>query len=127
MSVTGSAAEFREALREIGRVDPSEVEYVVHHSEIDSTVVETGETTIVRSIRLAPTGRLGLHAIAAMFVILLTAFGVFCSYYPWKIPPTTVQQSTYAKAQSVLPASSTGELRRNDDRRQNRARNQKSR
>jgi serine/threonine protein kinase len=91
-----SAAEFREALRQIGRVDPSEVEYVVHHSEIDSTVVETGETTIVRSIRLAPTGRLGSHAIAAMFVILLTAFGVFCSYYPWKIPPTTVQQSTYA-------------------------------
>jgi hypothetical protein len=87
-------------------------------------VVETGETTIVRSIRLAPTGRLGSHAIAAMFVILLTAFGVFCSYYPWKIPP--VQQSTYTNAESVLPASS-GELRRNADRRSNRARNQKSR
>ena len=121
----GSATEFREALRQIGRVSPSEVEYVAHHAEIDSTVVETGETTIVRSIRLAPTGRLGSHAIAAMFVILLTAFGVFCGYYPWKIPP--VQQSTYTNAQSVLPASSAGELRRNDDRRPNRARNQKSR
>ncbi|HEX7531421.1 MAG TPA: serine/threonine-protein kinase [Pyrinomonadaceae bacterium] len=100
-----SAAEFREALRQIGRVDPSEVEYVVHHSEIDSTVVETGETTIVRSIRLAPTGRLGSHAIAAMFVILLTAFGVFCSYYPWKIPPTTVQQSTYANGATATSAT----------------------
>lgn len=100
-----SAAEFREALRQIGRVDPSEVEYVVHHSEIDSTVVETGETTIVRSIRLAPTGRLGSHAIAAMFVILLTAFGVFCSYYPWKIPPTTVQQSSYANGATATSAT----------------------
>jgi serine/threonine protein kinase len=100
-----SAAEFREALRQIGRVDPSEVEYVVHHSEIDSTVVETGETTIVRSVRLAPTGRLGSHAIAAMFVILLTAFGVFCSYYPWKIPPTTVQQSTYANGATATSAT----------------------
>ena len=100
-----SAAEFREALRQIGRVDPSEVEYVVHHSEIDSTVVETGETTIVRSIRLAPTARLGSHAIAAMFVILLTAFGVFCSYYPWKIPPTTVQQSTYANGATATSAT----------------------
>ena len=123
----GSATEFREALRQIGRVSASEVEYVAHHSEIDSTVVETGDTTIVRSIRLAPTGRLGSHAIAAMFVILLTAFGVFCSYYPWKIPPSTVQQSIYTNAQSVSPANSAGELRRHDDKRQNRARSQKSR
>jgi hypothetical protein len=114
----GSATEFREALRQIGRVSEADVECVVYHSEIDSTVVETGETTIVRSVRLAPTGRLGSHAIAAMFVILLTAFGVFCSYYPWKMPTTTVQQSTYTNAQSALPASSAGELRRNDSKRQ---------
>ncbi len=99
----GSATEFREALRQIGRVGASEVEYVAHHAETDSTVVETGDTTIVRSIRLAPTGRLGSHAIAAMFVILLTAFGVFCSYYPWKIPP--VQQSTYTNGVSATPAT----------------------
>lgn len=100
-----SAAEFREALRQIGRVDPSEVEYVAHHAEIDSTVVETGETTIVRSIRLAPTGRLGSHAIAAMFVILLTAFGVFCSYYPWKIPPANLQQSIYTNSATATPVT----------------------
>ena len=115
-----SAAEFREALRQIGRVDPSEVEYVAHHVEIDATVVETGDTTIVRSIRLAPTGRLGSHAIAAMFVILLTAFGVFCGYYPWKIPPA--QQSTSTNAAPAGPATSAGELRRNDDRHPNRVR-----
>ncbi len=57
-----SASEFREALRQIGRVDASEVEYVVHHSEIESTVVETGETTIVRYVRVGSTGRLGSHA-----------------------------------------------------------------
>jgi hypothetical protein len=74
-------------------------------------------------VSLVPAGRLGSHAIAAMFVILLTAFGVFCSYYPWKIPP--VQQSTHANAANVLSASSTGELRHNYDKRQNRARNQK--
>jgi serine/threonine protein kinase len=125
-----SATEFREALRQIGRVDPSEVEYVVQHSEIDATVVETGETTIVRSIRLAPTGRLGSHAIAAMFVILLTAFGVFCSYYPWKIPPTTLQPLTYTNAQSVTratasPASSASGSR-SGERRPNRIRTRAS-
>ena len=54
------------------------------------------ETTIVRSIRLVPTGRLGSPA---MFVILLTAFGVLCSYFPGKIPPQTVQQSIYKWAE----------------------------
>ncbi len=99
-----SATEFREALRQIGRVGPADVEYVVHPSEIDSMVAETGDTTIVRSVRLAPAGRLGSHAIAAMFVILLTAFGVFCSYYPWKMPPAAIQQSTYTNGASLTPA-----------------------
>ena len=118
-----SAAEFREALRQIGRVDPSEVEYVAHHAEIDSTVAETGETTIVRSIRLAPTGRLGSHAIAAMFVILLTAFGVFCSYYPWKIPPANLPEVVYTKTAAVALAD---EPARPSDSRTRRVRHQES-
>jgi serine/threonine protein kinase len=82
-----SATEFREALRRIGRVEvTSDLEFVVCPSEFESTVVETGETTIVRSGKVAPTVRLGSHVIAAIFVILLTAFGVFCRYYPWKLP-----------------------------------------
>jgi len=124
-----SATEFREALRRIGRVDASEVEYVAQQSEIDASVMETGDTTIVRSVRLAPTGRLGSHAIAAMFVILLAAFGVFCSYYPWKMPPTTVQQSIHTNGASATPAttpsSSTSESR-NDQRRPKRMRTRAS-
>ena len=86
----GSATEFREALRRVGRVDGvPEVELVVHQAPFDATVeiVETGDTTLVASsFRMGATGRLGSHAIAAVFVIMLTAFGVFCAYYPWKLP-----------------------------------------
>src|SRR6266849_866992 len=42
------AVEFREALRRVGRVDGPEVEYLVSNARVDSPVVETGETTIVR-------------------------------------------------------------------------------
>jgi serine/threonine protein kinase len=84
----GSAAEFREALRRLGRVDGvPEVELVLHQTPIEATVVETGDTTLVASpVRVRATGRLGSHAIAAVFVIMLLAFGVFCRYYPWKLP-----------------------------------------
>jgi serine/threonine protein kinase len=86
-----SAGEFREALRRLGRVDGvPEVELVVHHTPIEAAVVETletGDTTLVASpVRTGPAGRLGSHAIAAVFVIMLLAFGVFCAYYPWKVP-----------------------------------------
>jgi serine/threonine protein kinase len=117
-----SATEFREALRRLGRVDGTpDVEFVVHPSEFESTTVETGETTIVRSVRVAPTARLGSHAIAAVFVILIAAFGVFCSYYPWKLPPSLGQQSIQTNAVSVLSVS---ESPRNDSR-SKRARNHK--
>jgi serine/threonine protein kinase len=125
-----SATEFREALRRIGRVEDKEVELVACASEVETTTVRTGETTIVRSVRLTPARRLGRHAVAAMFVILLTAFGVFCRYYPWKLPPPSTQQST--NAASVTPASPATDQRaqRSDnrsDRRPNQPRNQKSR
>ena len=86
-----SAAEFREALRRVGRVDDvPEVELIVHHAPIEATVVEiveTGDTTLVASsVRMRAPSRLGSHAIAAVFVIMLLAFGVFCAYYPWKLP-----------------------------------------
>jgi serine/threonine protein kinase len=114
-----TAAEFREALRQIGR-GGADVEYLVHHSEIDSTVVEIGDTTIVRSARVSSTGKLGSHAVAAVLVILLAAFGVFCSYYPWKIPaaaPQKVFSTDIATLPPVEPA------RANDNRR---SRDQKS-
>src|SRR5216683_1910918 len=87
----GSATEFREALRRVGRVDGvPEVELVVHDAPIEASVVEiveTGDTTLVASsVRTRATGRLGSPAIAALFVIMLVAFGAFCRYYPWKVP-----------------------------------------
>ena len=96
-----TAAEFREALRRIGRVEAADVEYVVRNSEIDSAVVGIEETVLIRSARVSSTRRLGSHAVAAVFVILLAAFGVFCSYYPWKIPPPPVPQSIETNAVSV--------------------------
>lgn len=82
-----SAAEFRGALRRLGRVAATaDVELVACDSEFESTIVETGDSTVVRSVRVAPTARLGSHAIVAVIVILLAAFGVFCRYYPWKLP-----------------------------------------
>ena len=127
-----SATEFREALRRIGRVEDKDVVLVACASEVETTTVRTGETTIVRSVRLGPpppARRLGRHAVAAMFVILLTAFGVFCRYYPWKLPPSSVQQST--SAVSVLPVGpatdhSAQSAQRSDKRRANQPRNQKS-
>lgn len=114
-----SATEFREALRRIGRVEDKEVELVACASEVETTTVRTGETTIVRSMWAAPTRRLGRHAVAAMFVILLTAFGVFCRYYPWKLPPPSAQESIYTNAASVTPASPATDQRaqRRDNRR----------
>ena len=87
----GSATEFREALRRVGRVDGvPEVELVVHDAPIEASVVEiveTGDTTLVASsVRTRATGRLGSPALAVLFVIMLVAFGAFCRYYPWKVP-----------------------------------------
>jgi len=113
----GSAAEFREALRRLGRVDGvPEVELVVHHSPIEATIVEnleTRNTTLVASaVRIGATGRLGLPAIAAIFVIMLLAFGVFCRYYPWKLPmPVPAEISAHqipVLSQSVIQGARMG-------------------
>jgi len=87
----GSATEFREALRRVGRVDGvPEVELVLHQAPVEATVVEiveTGDTTLVASpVPVDATRRPGSHTIAAVFVIMLLAFGVYCAYYPWKLP-----------------------------------------
>src|SRR5258708_737625 len=83
----GSASEFREALRRLGRVDEvPEVELVVHHTPIEATVVEspeTGDTTLVASsVRMGATGRLGSPAIAAGFVQQSAALCHFSVRFP---------------------------------------------
>jgi len=115
-----TAAEFREALRQIGRVEAADVEYVARNSEIDSAVVGIEEAELIRSARVSSTKRLGSHAVAALFVILLAAFGVFCSYYPWKIPPAAAQK-VISTDTAILP--SVEPPRANDNRR---SRDQKS-
>ena len=97
------AVEFREALRRVGRVDGPEVEYLVSNARVDSSVVETGETTIVRRAPMSATRKAGAHAIAALFVILLTAFGVFCRYYPWKLPPIAMPESARHNSPAANP------------------------
>src|SRR5712692_6640260 len=91
MSATAAPRSFAKRFAGLGRVDGvPEVELVVHDAPIEASVVEiveTGDTTLVASsVRTRATGRLGSPAIAALFVIMLVAFGAFCRYYPWRVP-----------------------------------------
>ena len=85
----GAARSDRFLAIKFGRADDFEaVEFIAHQSPVEATIAERGDTTVVASARSGAAGRLGSHAIAALFVILLTAFGTFCRYYPWKMPAT---------------------------------------
>ncbi|MDX6447128.1 MAG: eukaryotic-like serine/threonine-protein kinase [Blastocatellia bacterium] len=101
-----TAAEFREALRQIGRVEVPDIEYVIHQAEVETTVVVNEDAAIVGSAEVVSTSRRGSHALTAVFVILLAAFAVFCSYYPWKIPasaPQEIVSTVTAAVSSVEP------------------------
>lgn len=88
-----TAVEFREALRQIGRVENEDIEYVNRFEQVVLPVVANDQSD-VDSVDRVTTGRVGPHALAAICVILLAAFAVFCSYYPWKIPPAIPPQAT---------------------------------
>jgi hypothetical protein len=88
-----SAAEFREALRRLGRVEDADMRSPGRDSENESVNDNLGDETIVKSVEMGTRRSLGSHAIAAIFVILLAAFGVFCHYYPWKLPTNAVRES----------------------------------
>lgn len=93
-----TAVEFRQALRQIGRISQPSVEVVINETELDPAIVETDETVVAKCAEVSSSGRLVSHALAAVFVILLIAFGVFCSYYPWKMPPAAPQELSVANA-----------------------------
>ena len=78
-----TATEFREALRRVGRVDESE---------------ELPEIEIYEEIIFPNTSasRWGAHALAAILVMLLASFAVFCHYYQWKMPGFALPVSTSA-------------------------------
>lgn len=78
----GSAGEFREALRRIGRAtERTEIEFVAHPAPFEANVVEIGY----------PSGS-GKRVVAAAVVILIVAFGVFCRFYPWKTPDASTPE-----------------------------------
>jgi serine/threonine protein kinase len=101
-----TAAEFRDALRQIGRVETADIEAGTNQVEIESTEAETADVAVAEPIELVSSGRLSSNSLAAVFVILVAAFVVFCTYYPWKIPPPTVPQSieTSGVTAKALPA-----------------------
>jgi serine/threonine protein kinase len=114
-----TAAEFRDALRQIGRPREVEVEYVIRPSEIESRVEEMADTDMFRAPESSSVRKLGSHALAALFVILLAAFAVFCNYYPWKIPataPQTMIVSNPAELSSVEPLRVTANRRSRDQK-----------
>jgi len=65
--------------------------------------VEIEETAIVHHAEVNSRSRLGSHGLAALFVILLAAFGVFCGYYPWKIPTPAAPQKVILTSTAVPP------------------------
>ena len=87
-----SAVEFREAIRRVGRTEMvNEVEIVPHRGSIDATVVQSGETTLLARTRIAAWSRLDALSTTAVFLLVLTAFSVFCRYYPWNLPADASQ------------------------------------
>jgi eukaryotic-like serine/threonine-protein kinase len=89
-----TATEFREALRRVGRVDDSD---------------ELAEIEIYEEISFPNTSasRWGVHALAAILVMMLASFAVFCHYYRWKIPATELPLSTWANGTTSTPAKTS--------------------
>lgn len=83
-----TAGEFREALRCLGRTPDETPAISSLPDQLDdyTLVAVRGETTVVAVDAITPKVRLGSRVIASFIIILITAFGVFCNYYPWKMP-----------------------------------------
>jgi serine/threonine protein kinase len=109
-----SALEFREALRSVGRTDEaSETELIINDVPINSAILEMADTTFVRPAPNGATNRkLGSHLIAALLVILIAAFGVFCHYYPWKLPRAPAQIQIAGVKSPVDPAGTMNKRNR---------------
>ena len=86
-----NATEFREALRRLGRVNESMIEIDPHTAAIGIPTYEERDTTVVVSMPPASSSRFASQALAAVLIILLASFGVFCRYYQWKMPPAATQ------------------------------------
>ena len=110
-----NATEFREALRRLGRVDGSVIETDPYTAVTSSPTSEERDTTVVASHRPASSSRLASNAIAAVLIILLASFGLFCRYYQWKMPPTATQEvgiATPASAEIHAEVNSSARVNR---------------
>ena len=100
-----TAVEFRDALRRLGRAEVNGgLEFVAHKAPIEATVVEVNNEIVAAAIQARMISHAGAQALAAAFVILLTAFGVFCRYYPWRMPEPVTNIAAVA---NNLPESNT--------------------
>lgn len=93
-----SAGEFREALRRVGRIDETTSTNVTPDHSDDYTLVAVPGEIEVSIHPISPNPRLGPRALASIFIILISAFGVFCNYYPWRMPPAAAQDQVKAIA-----------------------------
>ncbi|HEY5839091.1 MAG TPA: serine/threonine-protein kinase [Pyrinomonadaceae bacterium] len=93
-----SAGEFREALRRVGRIDETTSTSVTPDHYDDYTFVAVPGEIEVSIHPISSNQRLGPRALASLFIILISAFGVFCNYYPWRMPPTAAQEQVKAIA-----------------------------
>jgi serine/threonine protein kinase len=88
-----TASEFREALGRLGRVNEA------------ASLVE-GRTYPEISPLTARRSRLASHAIAAMLLMLLLSFAVFCRYYQWRVPienPTPTPGNNVSSESKIFP------------------------
>jgi serine/threonine protein kinase len=101
-----TAAEFRDALSRLGRAEVNEgLEFVAHQAPIEASVVEVKNDFVAAAVQVRRISRAGAHALATAFVILLTAFGVFCRYYPWRMPEAV---TNIVSAANELPEGNKG-------------------
>jgi eukaryotic-like serine/threonine-protein kinase len=104
-----SAQEFRSALRQLGRVnDHDETRLAV--ARFDDSSARVINEIVAGEIR--PQQKHFGRMIGALILVLLTAFGVFCRYYPWKLPAAE-SRMTAEPSQPNLESQS-GEIKRSD-------------
>ena len=96
-----TAAEFREALRRVGRTDEGKATKFTADQSDNYTLVAVPGEIVVSIDPISPNPRLGPRAIASLFIIMIFAFCVFCNYYPWRMPPAAAQDQVGAIAPGV--------------------------
>ena len=122
-----SAADFREALRRLGRIEDEhgQIEFVAHRDPISAEVVGHDDTNFVASVRVSSVSRVGVQTLAAV-LILLASFAMFCRYYPWKLPTTATHESAVLRSAVMLTESDFGAIDESNKGRRSRARNGKT-